>query len=120
MNTPNILTRRSFLRRAAVLGSAGACAGTIRDFRLMNSLMAAQNPNPSGPYKALVCVFLGGGNDANNWIVPTDNTTYGEYAAARGNLVLPQASLLPLRTGPLGTDPAYSYQGRTYGFHPSC
>jgi len=120
MNSPNILTRRSFLRRAAVLGSAGACAGTIRDFRLMNSLMAAQNPNPSGPYKALVCVFLGGGNDANNWIVPTDNTTYGEYATARGNLVLPQSSLLPLRTGPLGTDPAYNYQGRTYGFHPGC
>jgi uncharacterized protein (DUF1501 family) len=120
MNSPNILTRRSFLRRAAVLGSAGACAGTIRDFRLMNSLMAAQNPNPSGPYKALVCVFLGGGNDSNNWIVPTDNTTYGEYAAARGNLVLPQSSLLPLRTGPLGSDSAYSYQGRTYGFHPSC
>lgn len=120
MNSPNIITRRSFFRRAAVLGTAGACAGTIRDFRLMNSLMAAQNPNPSGPYKALVCVFLGGGNDANNWIVPTDNTTYGEYAAARGNLVLPQSSLLPLRTGPLGTDPAYSYQGRTYGFHPAC
>jgi uncharacterized protein (DUF1501 family) len=120
MNTstgPNIITRRSFLRRSALLAGAGAYGSTIRDMRLINSLMAA---DPPADYKALVCVFLAGGNDANNWIVPTDNTTYGEYATARGNLVLPQSSLLPLRTGPLVTDPAYTYQGRTYGFHPGC
>lgn len=120
MNTnpaPNIITRRSFLRRSALLGGAMAGASTIRDMRLINSLIAA---DPPSDYKALVCVFLAGGNDANNWIVPTDNTTYAQYAATRGNLVLPQSSLLPMRTGPLGTDPAYSYQGRTYGFHPGC
>ncbi|MBL9133649.1 MAG: DUF1501 domain-containing protein [Verrucomicrobiaceae bacterium] len=117
MHTPNIITRRSFLRRSALFAGAGAAAGTLRDMKLINSLMAA---DPPSDYKALVCVFLGGGNDANNWIVPTDNTTYGLYAAGRGNLVLPQASLLPLRTGPLGTDPLYDYQGRTYGFHPAC
>lgn len=121
MNTskaaPNIITRRSFLRRSALLGGAFAGASTLRDMRLINTLMAADPPTD---YKALVCVFLAGGNDANNWIVPTDNTTYAEYATARGNLVLPQSSLLPLRTGPLVTDPAYTYQGRTYGFHPGC
>lgn len=120
MNTskvPNILTRRSFLQRASILGGAAAGVSTIRDLRLMNSLMAADEPSD---YKALVCVFLAGGNDANNWFVPTDNTTYGEYATARGNLVLPQSSLLTLRTGPNVSDPAYSYQGRTYGFHPGC
>ncbi len=111
---PNIITRRSMLWRAAMLGGAFS---TIRDLKLINSLVAAETPND---YKALVCVFLAGGNDANNWIVPTDETTYGEYAATRGNLVLPQSSLLPLRTGPSESDPAYTYQGRTYGFHPSC
>jgi uncharacterized protein (DUF1501 family) len=111
---PNILTRRSMLSRVAILGGA---LGTIRDLKLINSLVAAE---PATDYKALVCVFLSGGNDANNWIVPSDNTTYAEYAATRGNLVLPQSSLLPLRTGPGGSDPAYSYQGRTYGFHPGC
>jgi len=120
MNTPNAFTRRSFLSRAAMIGGAGACAGTIRDLSLINSMMAAQDPNPNGPYKALVCVFLSGGNDANNWIVPTDPTTFGEYTAARGNLAIPSSALHPLRTGPLGSDPAYTYQGRTYGFHPSC
>jgi uncharacterized protein (DUF1501 family) len=117
MNTPNIITRRSFLRRSALLAGAVGGASTIRDMRLMNTLMAADPPTD---YKALVCVFLAGGNDANNWIVPTDATTYGEYATARGNLVIAQNSLLPLRTGPLVTDPAYSYQGRTYGIHPGC
>lgn len=117
MNTPNIITRRSFLRRSALFAGAGAAAGTLRDMKLINTLMAADPPTD---YKALVCVFLGGGNDANNWIVPTDTTTYNQYAAGRGNLVLPLSSLLPLRTGPLGTDPLYNYQGRTYGFHPAC
>jgi uncharacterized protein (DUF1501 family) len=114
---PYVITRRSFLERTALLTGAVGGACTIRDMRLINSLMAADPPTD---YKALVCVFLAGGNDANNWIVPTDNTTYGEYAAARGNLVLPQSSLLNLRTGPNTTDPDYTYQGRTYGFHPSC
>ena len=91
---PNILTRRSMLWRAAMAGGAFC---TIRDLKLINSLVAAEPPTD---YKALVCVFLAGGNDANNWIVPSDNTTYAEYAATRGNLGLPQSSLLPLRTGP--------------------
>ncbi|MBL9114287.1 MAG: DUF1501 domain-containing protein [Verrucomicrobiaceae bacterium] len=116
MNAPNIITRRSFLTRTALLAGAGAGASTIRDMQLMNSLMAAQTPTD---YKALVCVFMGGGNDANNWIVPTDNTTHAEYSAIRGNLTLPVGSLLPLRTGPLPTDPLHTHGGRTYGFHPS-
>lgn len=111
---PNVITRRSMLWRAAMLGGAFS---TIRDLKLINSLVAAEPPSD---YKALVCVFLAGGNDSNNWIVPTDTTTYDEYAATRGNLVLPQSSLLPLQTGPNSTDPAYTYQGRTYGFHPAC
>lgn len=117
MNTPNIITRRSFLRRSALFAGAGAAAGTLRDMKLINSLMAAEPPTD---YKALVCVFMAGGNDSNNWIVPTDSTTYAQYAAGRGNLVLPQSSLLPLRTGPNASDPLYNYQGRTYGFHPAC
>ena len=70
-------------------------------------------------YKALVCIFLGGGNDANNWIVPTDTATYDSYSAIRANLALPSNSLLPLWSDPAGTVP-YSSDGHTYGFHPSC
>jgi uncharacterized protein (DUF1501 family) len=117
---PNILTRRGFLQRSALLGaSAVAASHTIRDLRLVNTVMAAQGPVAG--YKALVCIFLSGGNDANNWIVPTDSTTYASYSAIRGNLTLPQSSLLPLRTGPNTTDPVYTDpDGHTYGFHPGC
>lgn len=112
-------TRRDFLRQAAVAtGGTAVLASTIRDLRLINAALAFDTPTD---YKALVCLFLSGGNDANNWIVPTDSTSYADYAAIRGNLTLPQASLLPLRTGPLVTDPVYQdAAGHTYGFHPGC
>ena len=113
-------TRRDFIRQVscAAVGTA-ALTNTIRDLRLINSALAVQ-PVPTG-YKALVCIFLAGGNDANNWIVPTDTATYAQYSAIRGNLALPQSSLLTLRTGPLGTDPAYTdADSHTYGFHPAC
>lgn len=119
LKAPHVLTRRDFLRTSAYMGGGLAAAShTIRDLRLINSAMAAQ-PALTG-YKALVCVFLSGGNDANNWIVPTDPTTFADYTSIRGNLAMPQASLLPLyQTGTSGaayTDTA----GHTYGFHPSC
>ncbi|MCG7496542.1 DUF1501 domain-containing protein [Vibrio sp. Of7-15] len=51
---------------------------------------------PANDYKALVCVFLFGGNDGFNMLVPRDNSHYDEYAAARPDIALPQADLLPL------------------------
>jgi uncharacterized protein (DUF1501 family) len=118
---PNPLrTRRDFLRQAscAAVGT-WALTSTIRDLRLINAAMAAQGP-VSG-YKALVCLFLSGGNDSNNWVVPTDSTTYADYTSIRGNLALPQSALLTMRTGPSMGDPAYTdADGHTYGFHPSC
>lgn len=114
---PNVLTRRSFLHHAALAGFGGSAASyMVRDLRLINSAMAA---NDVSDYKALVCVFMAGGNDSNNWIVPTDPTTYGEYSTIRGNLTLPSASLLPLYSDLAGTTPYTDTDGHTYGFHPS-
>jgi uncharacterized protein (DUF1501 family) len=62
-------------------------------------------------YKALVCLFLNGGNDANNLIVPNDSSGYAAYAAARGALALPQSALLGIK--PKTTD------GRAWALHPS-
>ena len=115
---PHILTRRSFLRRSACAGlGASAISNTLLDLRLINSAMAA---NSVSGYKALVCLFLSGGNDANNWIVPTDTTTFDAYTAIRGNLALPKASLLPLWSDAGGTTAYTDAAGHTYGFHPSC
>ncbi len=112
-------SRRDFLRQAscAAVGTF-ALSNTIRDLRLINAAVAQGAPTD---YKALVCIFLGGGNDANNWIVPHSNEDYAPYAAIRGNLALPQSSLLTLRTGPNASDPAFTDpDGHTYGFHPTC
>src|SRR5207248_6708562 len=64
-------------------------------------------------FRALVCLFLYGGNDANNMVVPIDNATYSAYANARGPIALAQNSLLPLNL--LTPDP----QGRSFGLHPN-
>ncbi len=117
---PNILsTRRRVLRNAAYASMGATAIGSaLRDLRLISSAMAA---GPVTDYKALVCLFLAGGNDANNWIVPTDTPTYDAYASIRGNLALPRTSLLTLRQGPNGSDPAYvDGDGHTLGFHPTC
>lgn len=115
---PNILTRRSLLSRAAYAGVGAAVTPTLRDLRLINSALAA---DPPSDYKALVCLFLSGGNDSNNLIVPTDTESYAAYSAIRGNLALPSSALMTLRTGPNGSDPAYQdADGHTHGFHPSC
>lgn len=109
-------TRRDFIRQAscAAVGTM-ALTNTLRDLRLINSAIAA---NDVTGYKALVCIFLSGGNDANNWVVPTDTTTYADYSSIRANLALPQSSLLPLFS--TGTTPYVDAAGHSYGFHPSC
>jgi uncharacterized protein (DUF1501 family) len=60
-------------------------------------------------YKALVCIFLFGGNDANNLIVPLGSSDYANYASIRAGLALPQGQLLPVSPKSLS---------EPYGFHP--
>ena len=81
--------RRSFIKYAS-LAAAGNAAG-LRPFGLLNSL--AQT---TSNYKALVCVFLFGGNDANNTLIQFDTTGYANYSTIRGPLAIPQSQLLQL------------------------
>lgn len=101
-------TRRTFIRQAAcaALGTSGLL-NTILDLRRLG---AATLPD-GNDFKALVCLFLYGGNDANNVIIPNDPDGYASYAAARGVLALPQASLLPLTL--------QNGDGRQFAFHPN-
>jgi uncharacterized protein (DUF1501 family) len=87
--------RRSFIQYAS-LAAGGSLVG-LRPFGALNAF--AQTAPVSG-YKALVCVFLFGGNDANNTLVPTDTAGYGNYATLRGPLALPQSQLIPLASLP--------------------
>ncbi|WP_367873150.1 DUF1501 domain-containing protein [Luteolibacter sp. Populi] len=107
-------TRRSFLTDfgAAALGSLGVSA-TLRDFRLINAALAQGNgPFAFPDYKAMICVFMSGGNDSNNLIVPRNPAAHSNYASIRQNLTIPVGSLLPIN--PQNND------GNEYGFHPSC
>jgi uncharacterized protein (DUF1501 family) len=88
-------SRRTFVQCAS-LAAAGNLAG-LRPFGKLNAL-AQSGANQQ--YKALVCIFLYGGNDANNTLVPYDRNGYNTYAALRGPLALPQSQLLPLQSLP--------------------
>jgi uncharacterized protein (DUF1501 family) len=86
-------SRRSFLTNASLL-AAGNLLG-FRPFGMLNAL--AQT---TSDYKALVCIFMFGGNDANNMLIPFDTNGYSNYATIRGPLALAQNTLLPLTPQP--------------------
>lgn len=95
------------MKRRCFLQHAGALAGTAALGQL--GVLAA-HAAPANDYKALVCIFLYGGNDANNTIVPLDSAGYANYAQTRGYLALPQSELLPL---------ALASGTPQYGLHPA-
>ena len=103
------MNRRRFLKAAAAGGFAYAFGRTPQAVHAATAGTLAAFDD----YKALVCVFLFGGNDSFNMVVPRSNAEYGAYAASRQNLAIPQASLLPIN--PLVPDPS----GALYGLHPS-
>lgn len=80
------MNRRNFLQAAAASLGAGVVPA------LLSGAVQAQ----SSGYRALVCIFLRGGNDGTNTIVPRDTTRYNQYAAVRRQLALPASALLPL------------------------
>jgi uncharacterized protein (DUF1501 family) len=86
-------SRRDFMRLACCSAATASMVGGLSKLGLVSAL--AQS---TSDYKALVCIFLFGGNDANNLIVPID-TNYANYASIRANLAIPQGSLLPLQIG---------------------
>jgi uncharacterized protein (DUF1501 family) len=92
------ISRRDFGRLAA---GAGALA-------TMTQLGSSASLAQTGSYKAMVAVFLFGGNDGWNMVVPTD-ARYGAYASLRGaGLALKQQALIPLAGTPFGLHPSFA------------
>ena len=83
------LSRRGFIERAGMLGIAGTAAPFVMNLAAIGEAAAATAPD----YKALVCVYLYGGNDYANTLIPYDQQRYDQYAAMRPALALPRASL---------------------------
>src|SRR5829696_922688 len=113
--------RRKFLGACCAAVSATGMLSTIAQLRMMGAVASPDNGPVTPPragalpsdYKALVCLFLAGGNDANNMIVPFDTTGYNAYASAagRGAIALSRAQLLGIT--PKTTD------GREWALHSS-
>ncbi|MBS1798086.1 MAG: DUF1501 domain-containing protein [Acidobacteria bacterium] len=115
--------RREFLIKTGCALSMTALATQMRHFGLVSAYAQKADDAKTEPgfvpsdYRALVCVFMSGGNDGNNVVIPnhSDGTlsNYGVYSAARNTqgLAIPQANLLPITVPRMGN--------LTYGLHPA-
>ncbi|KPC49874.1 DUF1501 domain-containing protein [Amantichitinum ursilacus] len=103
------MNRRHFLKGA---GSAGMLAALSQ--LSLNSAFA----DSASDYKALVIVFLYGGNDSNNMIIPYDASAYATYAGVRGALAIPQAQLTPL-ANPAAINANTMNGVQQFGLHPA-
>lgn len=102
------LSRRSFLKKSGIFGFGAAAASIAQSSALEKMAFAA----PGDPYRALVGVFLLGGNDANNLLIPATDDGYAKYSQVRNdtNIGIPQDDLVKLnpRNMPLAS----------FGLHP--
>lgn len=77
-------SRREFLKRAAALSTLGGATPFALNLAGLGTVAAQTAPSD---YRALVCVFLSGGNDHNNTVMPFDTSSHATYATARGGTV---------------------------------
>ena len=103
-------SRRAFLQRASAL----SLAGTATPWALNLAAMGEAAAQTATDYKALVCVFLYGGNDYGNTLIPVDATNYAAYAGMRPTLAYSAASLVPTTLAPSVALPG----GRQYALAP--
>jgi len=117
MSAQSPSSRRAFLRATAGLAAAAAhplgprlSLPLAMNLAGLGALAAqqAQAATTSDGYKALVCLYMAGGNDGHNWLVPTDSTNYKSYAAARAELAWPSAKLQAITSTTQGS-------GRSFG-----
>ena len=100
----NLLSRRRFLK-----ASAAGVVSTPLPLTGLAQMVAP--PGAFSDYRALVCVFLFGGNDSFNMLVPRSDAEYGVYLQSRQNLAVDRADLLPISP--------YTQDGAHYGLHPN-
>ncbi len=110
MNT----SRRLFLQAAASLGAqAGlrqAAAPLAMSLAGLSALAAqsSQAATTGNGYRALVCLFMAGGNDSHNWVVPIESGEFAQYSAVRRELTWNAAQLQPITSTTQGS-------GRRFG-----
>jgi len=106
-------SRRQFLRTASMASMAGISASPF--ILGLNSMAAMAQSSSASNYRALVCVFLQGGNDGHGTVIATDSDSYSAFTTARSGapgLAYPLGSLLPIT---LKTPQS----GRTFALNPA-
>jgi uncharacterized protein (DUF1501 family) len=106
-------SRRDFLRTSVCGLTGAAMIASLDQLNLVNA-MVQQQPDVASDYKALVCIFLSGGSDCNNMVIPYDDYN-GGYATVRAGsgLAVPQSALANTRITPSNTS------GVSYALHPN-
>jgi len=102
------LNRRQFIANSGAAAAASVAFANTPG-AAFSQVIGAAAPFPD--YKALVCVFLFGGNDSYNMVVPRSDAEYNVYAASRQNMAIAQQDLLPIN--PLSGETVQ------FGLHPS-
>jgi uncharacterized protein (DUF1501 family) len=109
------LTRRLMLKRASQLSFIGAAAPLAMNLASAAEAAAAENP---GDYRALVCVFLYGGNDHASTLVPYDAANHARYREIRGPIAFQRQDLARTALTPLA--PQALTDDQQYAFAPYC
>ena len=109
MKINNPLSRRSFMKRCAALNALGYAGGlsALGGLSMTSQMAQAQTTRPSG-YKAIVCIYLTGGNDLN-MLIPTDDDQYTRYQTVRRGVAIPKDDFLSIDS-----------DGDSFGLHPNC
>ncbi len=108
------MKRRDFIQRALCATASSAMFTSFAGKLSLAHAAATSGKRLLGnDYRALVCVYLYGGNDGFNMLVPRSTAEYNQYATSRGNLALPSANLLSLNpsVAPIG--------GASFGLNPA-
>lgn len=101
--TSKTLNRREFLKRS--LAASIASSSLVSTLTSLQTVKAASLDGDFSDYKALVCVFLMGGNDSMNMVVPTDASLYQNYAQSRSGLAVPLNDVLTMAETDYGFSP---------------
>ncbi len=117
-------SRRLFMRQASALSLAAGAGAPLTLNLLAAGSAAAQS---AGDYRAIVCLFMFGGNDAYNMVLPTDSPSWAAYTAMRTSIALLSPGTPPnpgagagsaARLGGVRPIAPINPQGRTYALHP--
>src|SRR5467141_641465 len=114
-------SRRKFLRTSACGLTGAAMVASLERLNLVNAMVQQNQPDVATDYKALVCIFLNGGTDCNNMVIPYDDytvtgggTTNGYDNVRTGSgLAVPKSALANTKITPANTS------GVSYAFHPN-